>query len=1248
MVALKSECLSENDLRAVLSGKLEREKFDSAISHIDDCDTCRRTAEQIQTDGDWIAGYLRGDHDDPLQAETACQVALWRMLQTPAESGPVLAEPVPFKELGPYRLTESLGIGGMGTVYLAEHARLKRQCAIKILPKERVTQAGWLERFDREMTTVAALEHPNIVRASDAGHEDGWHYLVMEYLDGMDVGRIASRLGKLDAADACEVVRQAALGLSHIHDSGLVHRDIKPSNLMLTRRETVKLLDLGLVLSGDDPLGVDDRLTTVGHLMGTIPFMAPEQLSDSRDVDPKADIYSLGATLFRLVAGRPPHQRLRGLAAHILQITSSDAPSLDAVCEDTNADLSELLSQMLSRDPAVRPNASEVANRLRPLASGSRLKGLLREALRRPDTADESVLSLLPSATTEPAQSKRGWKWLAAGFCAAAIVIAGIVFKIQTDVGDLVVHSEQDGLQVVITRDDEVIRELVVDSSKKNETSLKKGTYRVRIEGGGEALKLSDEVVTISRGGKTEVSIAKTQQRPLEPSKKRPEPRFQNKKLSEWMAVLESTHDLDQLGEAMSAVMEMTSSYHLDRQSMLAAILKRAREYGGLAAKTPTFLLMTESDATDSHQFMFYLKDAMLANDHYRFDKAIAEELVSGNGRSRAACLFLLRGNDWFDIHQANDQVEGRLLLNQFLRNLVNLISESNPSVAFGGLSEQEQTAAKIEAYEYALRIAMAREIDPLSIAPLKRIFDSRKPQEMSVAECVIKAVSTADTSDVSLAYEKLGSGNDLGELYHGLLSRIPDDPKKMPDEDRPAESVSQSDGVPGPAANEHSVASEEWVVGTKPVEPSASASNEDLLFKGSNLQSWMRLLEREQDPESLGDILRAVSVLSKDVEGKQAAAIATIKLARKLGGLTSSHTHGFGIGGYDPASLQYMEDLLEFFPKYLPEPGLEVLANELKEGTPKSQMATLWLISNFLSGIVGDTTYSELTKTNQEHLKKLAAENSTLIDALLSNLECSCEQFQKTDSVPTNTAVATSQYCALRLKLILGESIVGDSWLEDYVDLHCELAKAHKDASDPVFTAGQSSWVDTPVYGFRTSHGFGTTTNALPEEMLIAAAELAEHRKADAQWDFLLANTLKINAYRSPECKPVLEKLIKHKPNELWREIDSQLLLYMVPLFNENPGVVSGDAAVAGGMDMMGGGGMGGGPPASYAELTRPHTLWPDLIQFHAQYSKKPKESLAVIEKLRKANAELKLDPAVFKLDALDSAIEILKKRSK
>jgi hypothetical protein len=205
MIAMQHPCLTPEEIQDVLAGNFSAAEFQSTIAHLDDCPSCRSIAESIdlaiaeESDG-WLLRSIAGQSPDPLQAETACQVALWRMMDTPVDGlrTPQTAcrdEPLPANTLGPYRLISPLGWGGMGTVYLAEHQRLKRKCAIKLLPRERVNEAGWLDRFDREMTAIASLEHNHIVRATDAGHEDGWHYLVMEYLEGFDIGRVATRIG---------------------------------------------------------------------------------------------------------------------------------------------------------------------------------------------------------------------------------------------------------------------------------------------------------------------------------------------------------------------------------------------------------------------------------------------------------------------------------------------------------------------------------------------------------------------------------------------------------------------------------------------------------------------------------------------------------------------------------------------------------------------------------------------------------------------------------------------------------------------------------------------------------------------------------------------------------------------------------------------------------------------------------------------------------------------------------------------
>src|SRR5262245_19394591 len=208
--------------------------------------------------------------------------------------------------LGKYRLLSHLGSGGMSAVYLAEHVLMRRRVAIKVLPKARVNDSSYLERFHREAQAVAALDHRNIVRAYDVDQEGKRHFLVMEYVPGQSLHELVVRSGPLDYVAAVEYMRQAAEGLQHAHRIGMVHRDIKPGNLLLDEKGTVKLLDLGLARFFDDK---EENSLTVKHdekVLGTADYLSPEQALDSHKVDIRSDIYSLGCTLYYLLTGKPP------------------------------------------------------------------------------------------------------------------------------------------------------------------------------------------------------------------------------------------------------------------------------------------------------------------------------------------------------------------------------------------------------------------------------------------------------------------------------------------------------------------------------------------------------------------------------------------------------------------------------------------------------------------------------------------------------------------------------------------------------------------------------------------------------------------------------------------------------------------------------------------------------------------------------------------------------------------------------
>jgi serine/threonine protein kinase len=678
MIAMKRNCLERDELELVLSGRLEPDEFDAAISHLDDCDRCRSAAESFQQEGEWMIHTLSGS-PDPLQAETACQIALWQVLESPdfIVNQQTDAEAIPQEMLGPYRLIRALGSGGMATVFLAEHVRLKRNCAIKILPRERVDQPGWLDRFEREMTTVASLEHANVVRATDAGHQNGLHYLVMEHVDGLDVGCIVSRVGRLDVADACEIVRQAALGLAHIHALGLVHRDVKPSNMMLTRDGGVKLLDLGLVLSGDDPLSVDDRLTTVGHLMGTMPYMAPEQLIDSRDVDARADVYAMGATLYRLIAGRPPHHRHGGPAKHVMAITSQDAPPLDSVREDVDKEVVALVGELISRDPEARPqSAQEVAERLEPFGRGAQLRRLLRQASRR-RSADSSV-----SSTTNPlsqvapiggSRSVSGRGLLLLALTALLVLVAGFVFKVATDRGDLVINSPLDGVVLTVSQGDQLVERLEVEIGPDNRITLRKGTYTIAIEG-ADGLTLSENTVTIGRGTETAVDLTARSAGRV----------YRGKSLEEWMTLLTREEDPNSLGEIMIAVEVLTRDTELRTQAATET-LRTARLWGGFSSSPPRTNESGRRSSEPSQNYMYFLNDVFPKYEAAGL-VAIDSELEQGNEKSRLASIWMLNNS-----LQHSYQIPPQLV--DHLKQAIAAIAESSQSHASMAAERGKMTA---------------------------------------------------------------------------------------------------------------------------------------------------------------------------------------------------------------------------------------------------------------------------------------------------------------------------------------------------------------------------------------------------------------------------------------------------------------------------------------------------------------------------------------------------------------------------
>ncbi len=267
-------------------------------------------------------------------------------------------------DLGPYIITDWIGQGGMGHVYKAVHKVLGRECAVKVLPQHKSTPDA-INNFAREIRLQAKLDHPNLVRAYDAGHDGNVHYLVTEYVAGLDLRRLIRSQGPLTIQQAASVIMQAALGLDFAHQSGLIHRDVKPGNVLVTPTGIAKVSDLGLAgcieEKDDDP--------RVGKIVGTPDYLSPEQIRNPHEVTKVTDIYSLGCTLYYAVTGKVPFPG--GTAASKAQRIRNETPwHPRQFVADISEEFVEVIADMMEKDPAKRiQSAAEVAKRLESWAS---------------------------------------------------------------------------------------------------------------------------------------------------------------------------------------------------------------------------------------------------------------------------------------------------------------------------------------------------------------------------------------------------------------------------------------------------------------------------------------------------------------------------------------------------------------------------------------------------------------------------------------------------------------------------------------------------------------------------------------------------------------------------------------------------------------------------------------------------------------------------------------------------------------
>jgi serine/threonine protein kinase/DNA-binding NarL/FixJ family response regulator len=259
--------------------------------------------------------------------------------------------------IGNYEILDRLGAGGMGTVFKARHRRMKRIVALKVLSRNLSSDKTFVQRFQREVETIARLSHPNIVMAYDADEDAVGHFLVMEYVNGADLASLVHKHGTFGVVAAINCILQVARGLEYAHRQGIIHRDIKPANLLRDVDGVVKVTDLGLARinynMSTEGETTQSSLTKVGHVMGTTDYMPPEQALDTASTDHRADIYSLGATLYFLLCGTAPYVGPTMMAT-LLKHREAPIPVLSNARKDVPTQLDDIFRRMLAKQPMDR------------------------------------------------------------------------------------------------------------------------------------------------------------------------------------------------------------------------------------------------------------------------------------------------------------------------------------------------------------------------------------------------------------------------------------------------------------------------------------------------------------------------------------------------------------------------------------------------------------------------------------------------------------------------------------------------------------------------------------------------------------------------------------------------------------------------------------------------------------------------------------------------------------------------------
>jgi serine/threonine protein kinase/FKBP-type peptidyl-prolyl cis-trans isomerase/WD40 repeat protein len=362
---------SADKLRGFGLGQLADADAVAVMSHLDTCPECQKEVAAVT--GDYFLDRLRESRSrtgTPLPGKSLSELArsLYGTIPPTASAPTVSGLPPELANHPQYEVVSELGRGGMGVVYLATHRLSGRHEVLKVMNKELMVRSGSKERFLREIKSAAMLDHPNVVKMYTAMEMGDLMVLVMEYVKGEDLAKLVKAKGRLPVPNACFYAQQTALGLQHAFEKKMVHRDIKPQNLILARegkKHIVKVLDFGLAKVARET-GEQFELTGQGQMLGTPDYVAPEQTLDATNADVRADIYSLGCTLYYLLAGHAPFKG-KSLFEILQAHQSMEAKPLDLERPDVPEEVAAIVAKMMAKDPAQRfEQPKEVAQALSP------------------------------------------------------------------------------------------------------------------------------------------------------------------------------------------------------------------------------------------------------------------------------------------------------------------------------------------------------------------------------------------------------------------------------------------------------------------------------------------------------------------------------------------------------------------------------------------------------------------------------------------------------------------------------------------------------------------------------------------------------------------------------------------------------------------------------------------------------------------------------------------------------------------